>query len=884
MATKNKKKLKSVDPLQRARRAMEKEDFRSALKEARVSHRQAPSEASRTLLERAHLGRAEQLQRLGMTAEARGVLEGLLALGVTDAGVEGKLPPILVATGLVDRAKGMLKAPLELDFTLSGSAADHAVRRPDEAPASLPELGRGARQIRSALDSLAGGDERSALETVKDIPRSSPFADWRLFVRGLAAYYRRDVDQMRANWDRLDPQRDAAQIAASLRMLAEPSPSDRAAQEQRRQAVDRIERAVFGESVAAPLMRLQEHFAAGRWRSIRQAWRGICKPLARRDPALARRVGQELISRAILQGNVNLVRELSRDAALPLDPRGNRAAALALRESLNKEDEGEDAAQARGAESRWLEYLADLDHVAELTDGARAVARSLVWVEIGRMRSISVEQELGRLHHRIMSFGRVDDDSRAQEGRLREWVLEAFREGIRAAPDQIAAYRALVRECRAWNKPEVVLSALEMLLARFPDDLPTLEELARHHLEGDDPERAAEYAMRARQLKPLDARLNEIAYHGQIALAAAAAQNRQWEKGRAALQAAGTVAGNEPPPWMRRAREALFAFRSNELDRGHELLAQAKRMLAEPTAVLLLLAFEARQWGLPADFAAKWRREFLAAARKRCQSETLTAICRAARPEPLLPKRREIDEELDRAVVDYVGRSSRIKWQHAAFCDAARHLIWFRDECDPLPQPKSLPKCILKAVNLLVRRGRDQFPEEPLLHLVEGERLLIEPPWADRILGGPPAAVSYLERYLAMTSGQEDAVTQDFRQRSQFAIFYLTMPHGLREEFTSMVEEALDSGGSIERVRDAFEMFAGAVSPMGPPPFMGPPHFIDDEDFDDLDDDEFDDDGFGEDGDGSEEDTSKIDTPQQQWRPRQESRQSRHRARRRRRR
>ena len=267
MVTKSKRKRqsKSGGDLTRVRRALEKGDFKTALKEAKVCHRQAPTEASRQLLEEAHLARAEQLQRLGMPAECRAVLEGLLSLGVTEKGVERRLPALLVAVGLIDRAQSALGSPLEMDETLTAAAADHAVRNPQDAPVSQPELSRGARQIRAALDALAAGDEARALDAVREVPRTSPFADWRLFVRGLAAYYRHDTEAMRANWDRLDPKRAAVRIAGTLRLLDEMPAGPGEARQQRQGALDRVERAVFCESLAGPLMRMQDDCAAGRW-------------------------------------------------------------------------------------------------------------------------------------------------------------------------------------------------------------------------------------------------------------------------------------------------------------------------------------------------------------------------------------------------------------------------------------------------------------------------------------------------------------------------------------------------------------------------------------------------------------------------------------------
>lgn len=73
-----------------------------------------------------------------------------------------------------------------------------------------------ATAVAEALELLRQGADAQALESLKDIPRASPFADWRLFVRGLAACYAGDISAARSAWERLDPARRPARIAAVL--------------------------------------------------------------------------------------------------------------------------------------------------------------------------------------------------------------------------------------------------------------------------------------------------------------------------------------------------------------------------------------------------------------------------------------------------------------------------------------------------------------------------------------------------------------------------------------------------------------------------------------------------------------------------------------------
>lgn len=70
--------------------------------------------------------------------------------------------------------------------------------------------------VMEALDAVVEGDFARANERLKEIPRSSPYADWRLFVRGLCGFYAKDFETAKQNWQRLDVTRRPARIANTL--------------------------------------------------------------------------------------------------------------------------------------------------------------------------------------------------------------------------------------------------------------------------------------------------------------------------------------------------------------------------------------------------------------------------------------------------------------------------------------------------------------------------------------------------------------------------------------------------------------------------------------------------------------------------------------------
>src|SRR5579864_59449 len=182
-------------------RLIEKGRLKEAVKQAKMCYRQQTTPEHHQLLERAYLLRADQLYQTGLTDSAQEVAQHLLYCGVTD-------PALMEDAARLFLALGMSGAALELQAGLGSpevherfvlEAADQAVLHPERASGSLPELLQGAERVRAALQALEAGEEAKALAELRDVARNSPFGDWKLFVRGLAAHYRNEPDEMHAN-------------------------------------------------------------------------------------------------------------------------------------------------------------------------------------------------------------------------------------------------------------------------------------------------------------------------------------------------------------------------------------------------------------------------------------------------------------------------------------------------------------------------------------------------------------------------------------------------------------------------------------------------------------------------------------------------------------
>lgn len=93
---------------------------------------------------------------------------------------------------------------------------DRAVFSASSRSQLSPELSQEAESVADALQHVAHGEYALATEKLAGIGRKSLFSDWRLFVRGLIAFYQEELDVARQNWQRLDRSRRPARIASVL--------------------------------------------------------------------------------------------------------------------------------------------------------------------------------------------------------------------------------------------------------------------------------------------------------------------------------------------------------------------------------------------------------------------------------------------------------------------------------------------------------------------------------------------------------------------------------------------------------------------------------------------------------------------------------------------
>jgi len=96
------------------------------------------------------------------------------------------------------------------------SLEDRAVFEPTALEQLSADLAAEAALIREGLRLVEDGLPKTAVDRLREIGRRSPYADWRLLLRGLVHFYAGDLLPAVTVWQRLDPTRRPARIAAML--------------------------------------------------------------------------------------------------------------------------------------------------------------------------------------------------------------------------------------------------------------------------------------------------------------------------------------------------------------------------------------------------------------------------------------------------------------------------------------------------------------------------------------------------------------------------------------------------------------------------------------------------------------------------------------------
>ncbi|MCY2964423.1 MAG: hypothetical protein NT069_12445, partial [Planctomycetota bacterium] len=533
----------------------------------------------------------------------------------------------------------------------------------------------------------------------------SPFAEWRLFLRGLAAQRRGDKDTVEANWSRLDANRRPAKVVAKIRGLSTDSAAPGGGGGK---SLEQIERSLYGGSVTGLLRSVRQDLVADELERFFEQMPVLVRRLASVDSKFPQR-----LTEILLRDVVQVANELEHDSArrfvkdfikvaqpVSYDPKFDRLQALVpqsgggfdgtLKHWRNFRNGVRDAAPFSPADRRRLEAMI-LRHMSE-----------------GWATKAQLPEELLELG--VDSNAATTPDKCWTEARA---VLE---ESIELDPTARKSYQAL------WDLvlktpdtgPEALVTVAERTLKAFPGDLDSLRFLIDHYYVTEDSQRGKEYVEELRRRVPLEVEGLRSEIRVRYLLARDAALSGDFETGRSHLAAAEQLWDEIDRGFAPLARRAIFEFRAGEIARAEALVKEAFNASKAKLPVILELAINAARYDLPVMLCARFDRELQVESRKKVTAES--AAHSAMAMHAVLTFRRGYPTRQTHvdATAAHVLRSSRVKFSQDQF-EAIGEFLRIAGTPD---------KDQLK----ILHRAQREFPWAPSLVVQEIEMERAKPP------------------------------------------------------------------------------------------------------------------------------------------------------------
>ncbi len=664
----------------RVRRLLEKGDAREAVKEAKRCLRIDAGSANQQLLQEALLGRVEQLHRLKQIVEARAVLGELDRLKPAAQHITERLTRLRVLLG---DGSATAQAALQADPKLLTEMVDKAVLDercivPDDA-----SIRSQVTAVRESLVAVERGEDDAAAELLAGISRTSPLADWRLFVRGLSAFYQQDEERTRKNWDRLDSARPAHVIATTLRTAAESDPNARAqAIETFPGMADRLKRVERQRQAGSPVAILVEMVAA--WR--RQRWPTLAarlKSLQRRvgdsDPAMVRQVVEITWKQAVREHKPGLLHQLQFGVPEPdLDPRWNRARALMY-------EHPDSPTLLSDGETAWLRYAGDLQELTILSDQERQIATGLVYQRLARM--LRRASECAGEPPAFAYYAFIDDEEERQREQKEhaDAAIRYYRKSVEACPLLKESFQELVALHEELDQPKKAAAVMKELAKADPNCFEAAIWLASHYLSEDQPAESEKYIAVARRLRPRDRLCEVLSWNQKIASVRCFTIKRKFAEARDALEAAALNAPEDAGPLMLDLVRAAIEFKAKNADAAMQFVDSALAKVSDPLPVWMQMGAIAGRMRVAREFKKTFDDRF-----KNDINGTPTSEAAGMMSEIMASLKRSHVNYTGRAtherlLLTYLSRATSIDWQEGHLRSTCRFLAlvprwtWLRD-------------------------------------------------------------------------------------------------------------------------------------------------------------------------------------------------------------
>jgi len=348
-----------------------------------------------------------------------------------------------------------------------------------------------AANVIESLELTSLGKFEDAIAKLKDIARSSPFSDWRLFVRGLHAFYAGDVETARQNWSKLETKRRPARIASTLLLAETGMPlSDAIASHQKdllehTQSLRLRKNAVTAAEAIAKVRHRDPEvtFSISQFAMLLN----FISSFRKLDPEFVSRVGQTCVGLSIKQGDLEVFDKLKKLVPGPADdPNWNRTKSTYL---LDFKDTGDLMEKAS------LAYIErDLPNLSGMAEPLKKALSCQIYLQVATAEAERSESEF--------SFGFIFGSRNVDY----KGVNSLLRKAIQCYPTYRLGHEKLIASLKKefeWNDrsydgtkergarlEKEILAAKEAMVRALPDEVETSLELIDIYLDEDELEKA----------------------------------------------------------------------------------------------------------------------------------------------------------------------------------------------------------------------------------------------------------------------------------------------------------------------------------------------------------------------------------------------------------
>ena len=674
-------------------RAANEGRFQQALELAKQLHKGDPTPENRELLHTTYLGRARQLRQQGHTRDAITVLNAALQPPGLLPHWKQQIAEELAASGdpraALALAGGQGGAPL--DEKLLAQLADAALQKGASGRGDLPpDLQPDFDRVLQAFQQQEAGQDDAMRETLQPIGLRSPFLEWKLLLRGLASYYRREDERALENWQRLAHDRLAARLIAPLRFTIDKS--YQVAQPPGTQAVlFRQATRIQGAGVVQQLRELQRALVGDEpMTHVFRLAEGVAATLKVEAPQMLPRLASCLYWSLLQYGNPEDVPRYRRVFGDPPDDPGmHRLQALGW----------ERAGYLDEAHKEWQKFeKAVADHPAAWPGEQAARVRALVWQHMGKNAASIPGQEKDK---DLPPFLRNHPD---RPKPLKPTAEECFRKSLELAPDQAETYEELFHLYRDREQDAKAVKVAEELLERFPDHVETLTELAELHMKRQEYDKALARFQQALKNNPLDRRLRRQVSSAHLYQARSFAEAEDFDAARREYQAALAMGEGDNSTVL--CKWAACEFKAGDTSRGEELLQQAAAQAGNDLGIAYSMLIEVIRLKLPGTYKTRFNNAF---------NEGLAAPPTGKAAAALA----SVTASHHAASVTYYGQKTHQK-KVLDYLKKAESATFTEDELETLCAALLTLKNS-RLANTYTRLGQRKFPKNPMFPLLEAQ-------------------------------------------------------------------------------------------------------------------------------------------------------------------